>query len=130
MEIVKIIGIAFVTAICSILVKSTKPELSFAVTTAGALLILLQIFAKITEVGGIFTTITAATGMDNELLKLLLKMVAIGYLTEISAGILVDFGGSSLADKVIIGGKLTIILLSIPVIETLLGILKGFLQIV
>ena len=63
-------------------------------------------------------------------MKLLLKMVAIGYLTEISAGILVDFGSASLADKVVIGGKLTIILMSLPVIESLLNIMKSFLQII
>lgn len=130
MEIIKIIGIAFVTAICSVLIKSTKPEFSFAVTTAGVLLILLQIFSEMTEITAVFSTISSATGMDNSLLKLLLKMVAIGYLTEISAGILVDFGSTSLADKVVIGGKLTIILMSLPVIESLLNIMKGFLQII
>ena len=57
MEIVKIIGIAFVTVICSTLIKSVKPELAFAVTTAGTLVILLQIFGKMTEITAIFSKI-------------------------------------------------------------------------
>ncbi len=130
MEIIKIIGIAFVTAICSVLVKSAKPELSFAITTAGVLLILLQIFSNLTQITAVFSKITNTTGMDKGLLKLLLKMVAIGYLTEVSAGILTDFGSASLADKVVIGGKLTIILMSLPVIESLLNIVESFLQVV
>jgi stage III sporulation protein AD len=68
--------------------------------------------------------------MDNRLLKLLLKMIAIGYVTEISAGILVDFGSASLADKVVLAGKLTILLLSLPVLNTLLAILQSFLKLV
>lgn len=130
MEIFKIIGIAFITAICSVIIKNTKPELSFAITTAGVLLILLQIFSKSTEIISVFSRISQATKMDNDLLKLILKMVAIGYLTEISSGILIDFGSASLADKVVLGGKLTILLLSLPVLDSLLKILQTFLQVV
>ena len=108
----------------------TKPELSFAITTAGVLLILLQIFSKSTEIISVFSRISQATKMDNDLLKLILKMVAIGYLTEISSGILIDFGSASLADKVVLGGKLTILLLSLPVLDSLLKILQTFLQVV
>ena len=39
MEIFKIIGVAFVTAISAILLKSTKPELSVAVTVTGVIVI-------------------------------------------------------------------------------------------
>ncbi|MBE5752679.1 MAG: hypothetical protein E7343_01255 [Clostridiales bacterium] len=130
MEIFKIIGVAFITSICSVIIKNTKPELSFAVTTAGVLLILLLIFSKMTEITSVFLNITSATKIDNQLLKLLLKMVAIGYLTEISAGILNDFGSSSLADKVVLGGKLTIILLSLPVLNSLLSVFQTFLKVV
>lgn len=130
MEIVKIIGIAFVTSICSILIKSTKPELSFAVTTAGVLLILMQIFSNISKISNVFFEITELTGVGNDLLKTLLKMVAIGYLTEISVSILTDFGSVSLADKVALGGKLTIVLLSLPIIQTLLNLMQGFLKII
>ena len=130
MEIFKIIGVAFITSICSVIIKNTKPELSFSVTTAGVLLILLLIFSKMTEITSVFLNITSATNIDNQLLKLLLKMVAIGYLTEISAGILNDFGSSSLADKVVLGGKLTIILLSLPVLNSLLSVFQAFLKVV
>ena len=130
MEIIKILGVAFVTAIVSVLLRSTKPELSFAVITAGVFVILMQIFSNISKISNVFIEITSLTGIENELLKLLLKLVSIGYLTEISAGILIDFGNVSLADKVVLGGKLTIILLSLPVIKTLLNLMQGFLKII
>jgi stage III sporulation protein AD len=130
MEIIKIIGVAFVTSICSILIKNTKPELSFAVTSAGVLVMLTLIFEKTSAIREVFTNITTTTKMDNKLLKLLLKMIAIGYLTELSAGILVDFGSSSLADKVILAGKLTILLLALPVLNTLLSIFTSFLELI
>ena len=127
MEILKIIGVAFITAVCSLLIKTAKPELSFAVNTAGVLVILFQIMTKIPQISNFFTHISALSGMENEMIKLLLKMVAIGYLTEFSSGLLTDFGSVSLADKVILAGKITIILLSMPIFESLLKIMQAFL---
>ena len=128
MEILKIIGVAFLTAICSMLVKSTKPELSFAVNTVGVLIILFQVLTKIPQISEFFARIGVLTGMENGMIKLLLKMVAIGYLTEFSSGLLTDFGSVALADKVVLAGKIMIILLSLPIFESLLKIMQAFLH--
>ena len=58
------------------------------------------------------------------------KIIGVGYLTEFGAGILTDFGSQTIADKVSLAGKLTIVLLSLPVLESLLELMKGFLQLI
>ena len=129
-EIIKIIGVAFVTTIAAVLLKATKPELSFAVTVTGVIVILLFIVDAVRGTLTVFTTIAEMTGVDNGLLKILLKIVGVGYLTEFGAGILQDFGGSSVADKVVVGGKIAIVLMSLPVLQGLLQMVRGFLQLV
>lgn len=126
--IVKIIGMAFVTAITASILKSTKPELSFAVSIAGVLIILVMILESIEGTITAFSMMTQITGMDNQLLKTVLKIVGIGYITEFSAGLLSDFGSASVADKVILGGKITIVALSLPIMENLFRMLEGFLR--
>lgn len=130
LEVSKIIGVAFITTIASILLKPTKPELSFAVTVTGVIVVLLFIVDALQNTLSVFTSIAAVTGIENGLLKILIKIVGVGYLTEFGASILQDFGGNSMADKVVLGGKITIVLLSLPVIEGLLNMVKGFLQLV
>ncbi len=129
-EIIKVIGVAFVTAITAILLRSTKPELSFAVTVTGVIVILLFIVDALQGTLTIFHKIAETTGIENGLIKILIKIVGVGYLTEFSAGILTDFGSNAVADKVVLAGKLTIVLLSLPVIEGLLTMVRGFLQLV
>ncbi len=129
-EIWKIIGVAFVTAISSILLKGTKPELSFAVTVTGVIVILLFIIDSLQSTVGIFMKIAELTGMENGLMKILIKIVGVGYLTEFGAGILNDFGSNAVADKVVLAGKLTIVVLSLPVLEGLLTMVRGFLQLI
>ena len=129
-EIFKIVGVAFVTAVTAVLLRSTKPELSFAVTVTGIIVILLFVVDALEKTFALFTSLSEITGVENGLVKILLKIVGVGYITEFGAGILNDFGSSSVADKVVFAGKLTIVLLSVPVLEGLLQMIKGFLQFV
>ncbi len=125
---IRIIGVGFITAITAILLKSTKPELSFAVTVTGVIVILLFLVDSLRGVLSIFASIAQVAGIENELLKLLIKIVGVGYLTEFCAGILQDFGSSAVADKVVLGGKITVLIMSLPIIENLLKMIQGFLQ--
>ncbi len=127
-EIIKIIGVAFITTITSVLLKSTKPELSFAVTVTGVIVILLFIVDALQNTLAIFSKIAEKTGVENGLVKVLLKIIGVGYLTEFGAGILNDFGSNAVADKVVLCGKITIIVLSIPILEGLLTTVGGFLK--
>ena len=129
-EMIKILGVAFITSISTIILRNTKPELSFAVMVTGIIIILLFIMDMLQGVLSVFLTISKMTGIENGLLKILLKIVGVGYLTEFGAGILNDFGSNAVADKVILGGKITIVLLSLPILENLLTLLRGFLQLV
>ena len=65
MEILKIIGVAFVTSITAILLKGTKPELSFAVTVTGVIVILLFIIDSLQSTIGILGELARMTGVDN-----------------------------------------------------------------
>ena len=129
-EIFKLIGVAFITSAAAILLRLTKPELSFIVTVGGVLVMLLFIVDMLQDTLTIFSTIARISGIENGLLKTLLKIVGVGYITEFGAGILHDFGSASLADKVILGGKITIVFLSVPILETLLTLVQNFLCLV
>jgi len=129
-DIFKIIGVAFTTSLASVLLRATKPELSFAVTVTGVIVILLFLIDSLKSTLAVFATIAKVTGIENGILKILLKIVGVGYITEFGAGILNDFGSNAVADKVILGGKITIVMLSLPIIEGLLTMVSNFLQLV
>ena len=129
-DVLKVIGVAFITAITAVILKGTKPELSFTVTVVGIIVILTFVVDMLRGAMSVFTTISQIAGIENGLLKMLLKIVGVGYITEFGAGILNDFGSSSIADKVTLAGKITILLLSLPIIESLLTLMSSFLQLV
>ena len=129
-QIFQLVGIALITAVAAILVKSTKPELALAVTIAGSVILLLFVLEVFRGSIGIFTEIAEMTGLDAATVKTLLKMVGIGYLVEFSAGILNDFGQNSLADKLVFCGKILVLILAVPILESILELISDLLGLI
>ena len=127
MQIFQLVGIAFVTAVAALILQGTKPELAFAVTVAGSIILLLFVFEAFRSSISIFGEIANEAGIDQSLIKILLKMVGIGYLVEFSAGILNDFGQNSVADKLVFCGKVVILVLAIPILESVFLLIKQLL---
>ena len=130
MELVRILGVGLVTAVAAILLRGTKPELSFAVTIAGSVVILLFSIDLLSQTFDIFRQIGEKTGINSSLIKLMVKVIAIGYLVEFAAGVVEDFGAKSVADKLIFAGKVIIFSVSLPVLQTLLSLIGSFLELV
>jgi stage III sporulation protein AD len=126
-DLIKIIGAAFLTAATCSVLKVTKPELAFAVMVAGAVIILLFILDALEGSLTVLHEIAQMTGMENGVVRILVKIVGVGYLTEFSAGILNDCNTSSVADKVVLAGKLTVIVMSLPILGGLLELFKQFI---
>ena len=129
-QIFQLVGIALITAVAAILVKSTKPEPALAVTIAGSVILLLFVLEVFRGSIGIFTEIAEMTGLDAAIVKTLLKMVGIGYLVEFSAGILNDFGQNSLADKLVFCGKILVLILAVPILESILELISDLLGLI
>ena len=130
MEIFQLVGIAFVTAVAAIILKATKPELALVVTIAGSIILLLFVFDLLKDGILIFGEIAAQTGIDSSLVKIILKMIGIGYLVEFSSGILNDFGQNALADKLTFCGKILVLVLAVPILESVLSLVLRLLELI
>jgi len=128
MLLIKIIGIGIVTSIAVVLIKQLKPEIAIVVGLAGSILILLNIATLLGTVIDTFTDLTEKTGIDSSLFMLLLKIVGVGYLTEFSANLCADTGSTSIADKILLAGKVIIMIIALPIITTLLDIIYGLMN--
>ncbi len=121
--IIKLIGIALALVVAVVIIKHTKPELAPIVLMAGGVVLSLYIVDMLEEVFGVFTKILETTKINIELFVILLKIVGIGYLTEFSCGLCNDSGNSAIALKLQLAGKLTIFIMSIPIISKLIDLL-------
>ncbi len=127
-EIFKVLSIALILIIAILIVKQTKPEFASILLVAGGVIISFLIVDMLEDVFGVFSKILEATHIDTELFVILLKIVGIGYFTEFGASICNDSGNSSIALKLQLAGKLTIFVMSIPIISKLIDLLVELIK--
>lgn len=126
-EIFKVIGLALITTIGVIIVKQIKPEIAIFVGLAGSIIVFLYIINLLEQVFDLFSYILDATNINSEMFTILLKIVGVGYITEISANICADSGNNAIASKVQLAGKLVIFVLAIPIITNLVEMITELL---
>ena len=121
-DIIKIIGIGFITLIVSLILKDYKKDFAMYVTIVGGVVILFLILEYLQK---IIDFISNISNSNNEFILLLVKITGISILTEFAVNICKDSGENAIASKVDLGGKVIVISLSIPVIS---ATLNGLLQ--
>lgn len=127
MEIFKIIALGILICVVIIIIKQIKPEFAVLVLIAGSIIMLCYLFNYFTNILGVFDKIISKTGINAELFSIILKIVGIGYLIEFAANICSDSGNPAIADKIVLGGKLIILTVSMPIITNLLDIIVELL---
>ena len=125
MNIIKIIGIGFLTLIISILLKDIKKEFSLYAVIIGTSLILLLSFDTLKNIVEFLENLTK--NLKGDFIEVLLKMTGIAILTEYAVSLCKDSGETAIASKIDFGGKIVLIALSVPVISTTLESLTKLL---
>ncbi|MCI9017186.1 MAG: stage III sporulation protein AD [Clostridia bacterium] len=120
MDIVKIIGIAFLAVIIVIILKQYKPEFAMYASILAGVAILIICFDKLSGIISLLTSLANKTSINGEFLGILIKITGIAFLTEFAVSVCKDSGETAIANKVDIGGKIIMISISIPIISTLL----------
>jgi stage III sporulation protein AD len=127
MDIIKIIGIGFLTLIISILLKDVKREYSIYAVIIGTTIILFMSFDTLKEIINFVNDISENVEGQKEFIKILIKMTGIAILTEYAVNLCKDTGENAIATKIDFAGKLILISLSIPIITTTLETLTNLL---
>ena len=120
MDIIKIIGVGLISLIIIIIIRQYKPEFTLYVSLFAGAIILLFLMDKISGIVDLLTSLSNKASINNEFLKLLIKITGIAFLTEFAVSICKDTGESAIANKVDMGGKVIIVSMSIPIISSLL----------
>lgn len=122
-EVIKIIGIALIALIITIIIKQYRPEFAIYISLVAGVIILALVIGNLTNVINLLKDISTRSGINNKFLGILLKMTGIAILTEFTISICKDAGENAIASKVEIGSKVIIISLSVPIISNLLEVI-------
>jgi len=123
----KIIAVALLSAIIIYYLKTTASEFFTPTLIVSSILIIFLVINYITKFINFFEEISILSGINGEIFSLIIKIIAISYLIEFTAGIISDMQLNSLADKVVFGGKIIVFSMILPIIKQIINLLMGLL---
>lgn len=71
-----------------------------------------------------------STGIDNEIIRIIFKIIGIAFLIELTAGSVKDLGFEGVADKLILCGKIVIFVVAVPVLSATYKIIITLIELV
>ncbi len=119
MDITAIAGLGILSAVLCIIVRQYKPEMALGISTACGVLILIAVITMLSPSVEAITELTDSAGLDDGYAAILLKALAVCYITQLSADCCRDAGESAIATKIELAGKAAIVVISLPVFASL-----------
>ena len=117
MLVFKIVLIGIAGAILVMITKQFKPEYSIPVLLGICLFLIGYLTTGLEEV---VQSLQREIPINNMYIKILFKLLAIAYICQIASNICEDLGYRSISFQIETIGKVSILLLSIPIIQSLL----------
>ena len=123
----KVAAIGVVAAILAVWIKSVKSEFGIWILLAAGILMGMFSVGKLETVILELQVLQSYISDYGVYLKLLMKIVGITYLAEFSSDLCKDAGAATLASQIELFGKLSILVLCMPIMTSLLKTIDYFL---
>lgn len=127
MDIVTLCGFGILTVALCVIVRQIKPESAVFVGIAAGLAILAAVITTAAPSIKAIAELSESAGIDGEFTKVLLKALAVCYITTLSADCARDAGESAVASKLELGGRISIAAISLPVFTSLADMVTGLI---
>lgn len=119
MNIIIIASVALIAAVLSLILKQYKPEYSLFISISAGVLIFLSVLAVIRPIMDYITGLTEQTGLSGVYAEVLIKSLAVCYITQLAADCCTDAGETAIAGKLQIAGRIAILLIALPMFQSL-----------
>ncbi len=129
MELIKIAGIAIIATFLVVILKQQRPEQAMAVGLLAGISILVMVLSRLTPLLDSAREMLETASISSEYGQVLFKALGVCLLTQIASDACKDAGESALAAKTELAGKITLLLLALPlfqkIIELAIALING-----
>lgn len=121
MSVVRIAGFSVAAALVVLLLRRSRPELGAAAALAAGVLLLSTVIPMVGQLVGSITSMAEMGGVKSSYLSQLLKVAGISLLIDFAAQTCRDAGEDGLAAKTELAGRVMLLALALPAMQTLLS---------
>ncbi len=120
------IGIALAAAFTAVFLKECRlPALSLLAAVAGGAVIFLRLLPSLSALMDSYSALSELGGVNQHYFGLIMKIIGVAYVCEFAGQICRDAGQGAIALKLELVGKVAILLLSLPVLTSVVQTVWG-----
>lgn len=124
MNIYAITGAAIAAAALSIIIRKYNSEYGLYISLAASVLIFGVVLNSISPILNLIESLNDVTGVNSVYIGILFKALAVCYITRLASDCCKDSGETAIATRIDFAGKIAILLISVPLFEAILEIVK------
>ena len=128
MEAVRLVGFAVASALLALTLRQTRPEMAALVALAAGACVFLEAAEQVGSLAQTLRTLADSANLEEGTFGLLLKITGIAALCEAGAQLCRDAGEAGIAAKVEMGGRITVLVLSVPLALALCQAVLDFVR--
>ena len=117
---IKVAVFGIVASLIAMKIKTIRPEIAVVIAVISSILLAMYGLKQMEEILTVFDMIRSYS-------KILLKLIGISFICEFASNICKDAGQASIAKQIEFAGKLAILIVGLPVFESLLGTIQKLL---
>ena len=127
MDIIKISILGIAGVLLAILLKKEKSEYSMLISLLVCVMIFACVVSRIQVVAAFVERLEAMISIDSSYIGLILKMIGIAYAAGFAMDVCKDAGYGAIGNQIEIFAKISILVVSLPVLLTFLEVIGSIL---
>lgn len=125
---IKIVLIVILSSVVLYFLKSVNSDVFVPALLATGIILIYISLSYLNKTFGFINEIILLSGVDKQIYKIIFKIVGISYLIEFGASTVEDIGYKSISDKLIMIGKLSILVVSLPIFYAVINLIINLLK--
>ncbi len=119
-ELLRLSAVGLTGGLLAVTLRKERSDMALLVALVTSVIIALRVVTATGELLGDINNIISQCGVDIKYFALCIKAVGVAYVSQFASELLRDSGESAIASKVEAAGKVSILLLTMPVILSFL----------
>lgn len=125
---IKIACIGLMSVFLALMLKNIQSEYALLVSIAACIILFGFSVNRLETIFSGLETLKEYMSVNSAYIGIILKVIGIAYISEFSANLCKDAGYSGIASQIEMFGKLSILVMSLPILTTLLTTIQEFVS--
>lgn len=123
----QIVAVGLVGTILTLMIKEQRPEISLLIAVTTGVLIFISLCSRLEMLLSLLEETAEKAGVNQGYFVIVLKVTGIAYLAQFGMQLCNDAGQTSIAGKIELAGKVMMMVVSAPVLLSLLDVVMGLI---